>query len=70
MNKLRYSPEAVNDLDEIWTYIVESLQNPTAAQKTVTGILDSVEKLREFPKMGSSLPLVTQFESDYRFLVC
>ncbi|MDQ7093596.1 type II toxin-antitoxin system RelE/ParE family toxin [Desulfosporosinus sp. PR] len=31
MNKLRYSPEALKDLDEIWAYIYAELQNPDAA---------------------------------------
>lgn len=33
MNKLIYSSEALNDLEEIWTYINNELQNPAAAQK-------------------------------------
>lgn len=70
MNDLRYSPEALNDLDEIWTYIFEELQNPTAAQKTVDGILDTTEMLKEFPEMGPELSSVTDVESGYRVLVC
>jgi addiction module RelE/StbE family toxin len=70
MNKLRYSPEALNDLDVICTYIFEELQNPTAAQKIVDGILDAVEKLKEFSEMGTQLSSITDVESDYRFLVC
>ena len=31
MNKLLYSPGALNDLDEIWAYINNELQNPAAA---------------------------------------
>jgi toxin ParE1/3/4 len=38
MNKLLYSPEALNDLDEICAYINNELQNPTAAQKIVSDI--------------------------------
>ncbi len=70
MNKLYYSPEALKDLDGIWTYIFEDLQNPAAAQNTVDGILDTIEKLRGFSEMGTSLSAVTGVESDYRFLVC
>jgi hypothetical protein len=36
MNKPYYSPEFLNDLDEIWEYIFESLQNPAALKiKTI-----------------------------------
>jgi hypothetical protein len=43
MNKLLYSPEALNDLDEIWTYINNESQNPAAAQKIVSDTLDTIE---------------------------
>ena len=70
MNKLLYSPEALNDLDEIWTYINNELQNPAAAQKIVSDILDTIEKLQDFSELGPPLSSITEFESDYRFLVC
>jgi len=70
MNKRHYSPEALSDLDEIWSYILEDLQNPAAAQNTIDGILNTVEKLRELSEMGPPLSSVTDVESDYRFLVC
>lgn len=41
MNDICYSPEAENDLDEIWEYISSELCNPQAAAKTVNHILDS-----------------------------
>jgi len=70
MNKLYYSPKAFEDLDEIWTYIMGDLGSPAAAQNTITNILNSIEKLQEFPEMGPSLSSVTEIESNYRFLVC
>ncbi len=70
MNELYYSPEALNDLDEIWIYIFEELQNPTAAKNTVDRILDTTEKLKEFSGLGPYLSSITDVESDYRFLVC
>jgi len=70
MNKLFYSPEALNDLDEIWTYINNELQNPAAAQKIVSDTLDTIEKLWDFAEIGAPLSSITEFESDYRFLVC
>ncbi len=70
MHKLRYSSEALNDLDKILGYIHNELQNPAAAQRTVAGILDALEKLCDFPEMGSSLSSITGIESDYRHLIC
>ena len=70
MNKLLFSPEAVNELDQIWTYINNELQNPAAAQKIVSDILDTMEKLQDLFELGPPLSSITEFESDYRFLVC
>lgn len=70
MNKLNYSPEALNDLDEIWIYISVELKNPNAAQNTIDSILDNIENLKEFPEIGILLSSVTDIESDYRFLIC
>ncbi|HWQ71394.1 MAG TPA: type II toxin-antitoxin system RelE/ParE family toxin [Desulfitobacteriaceae bacterium] len=70
MNKLHYSPEALNDLNEIWVYIHNELQNPAAAQRIVYSILDTIERLRDFVEIGPLLAAVTEFENDYRFLVC
>ena len=70
MNKLLFSPEALNDLDEIWSYINNELQNPAAVQKNVSNILDTIEKLQDFSELGPSLSSIIEFESDYRFLVC
>lgn len=70
MNKLYYSPEAMSDLDEIWNYINKDLLNPAAARNTVEGIINAIDKLKEFSEIGPSLTMITEFESDYRFLVC
>ncbi|KLU66390.1 plasmid stabilization system protein [Desulfosporosinus acididurans] len=70
MNKLLYSVEALNDLDRIWVYINNELQNPAAAKKIVLEILDTIEKLRNFAELGPPLSSIIEFESDYRFLVC
>ena len=69
-SKVRYSPEAVNDLDEIWAYIADELQNVDGAVNTVDGIMDAVDKLNDFPEMGPLLSSITNTESVFRFLVC
>ena len=70
MAELRFSPESLLDLQEIRDYITMELSNPSAAKRTVSGILDNVKILSDFPQIGSPLSVVTGFETDYRFLVC
>lgn len=38
MHKLRYAPEAANDLEEIRDYIAQELMNPDAAAHTLEEI--------------------------------
>ncbi|MDL2249702.1 type II toxin-antitoxin system RelE/ParE family toxin [Lachnospiraceae bacterium OttesenSCG-928-J05] len=68
-NKLRYSPEALNDLDETWEYIMMELGNPNAAENVVSNIINSIDKLKDFAKMGTPLSIQNNIESDYRFLL-
>ncbi len=67
-NKLCYSPEAIQDLDEIWDYIMLEFCNPNAAEKIVNSIMNTIGKLEDFPEMGTSLSSVSDVESDYRFV--
>lgn len=64
-----YSPDARRDLDKIWDYVAEDLQNISAAERIVTEILNAVDRLAEFPEMGVRLSSIANIESDYRFLV-
>lgn len=68
-NSIHYSPEAQNDMDEIWEYIVVELCNPQAAENTVNKIIDAVDELENFTEIGALLSSVTDMESDYRFLI-
>ena len=68
-NKIYYSSKAQNDLDEIWEYISIELCNPLAAENTINHILDTVDKLENFSKIGAQLSSVTKMENDYHFLV-
>lgn len=68
MSELRYSPEALTDLDEIWDYIVSDLANPDAAQNTVDSILNAADRLRDYPESGALLASVADIVSDYRFV--
>ncbi len=69
MQKIRVNPIALKDLMSIKEYITEELDSPDAALKIVKKIVDSYEKLRDFPGMGISLNSKIDIPTDYRFLV-
>jgi len=50
MPHARLTEPALNDLDEIWSYIAED--NPTAATRLVERILDQAEVLADHPGRG------------------
>lgn len=68
--KLRYTPEAISDLQEIKRYIKNTLHNPTAALRISKAILAACSSLKSFPKMGMSIESKTGFETDLRMLTC
>ncbi len=68
LNKIEYSPKALQDLDEIWNYIENKLYNPVAAKNTINGILDKVENLISFPEAGKKLMFENKIDSGYRFI--
>ena len=48
--RLRFTPEAVDDLVRLRTFIEET--NPTAAQRVANDLLLGLEKLKVFPEIG------------------
>ena len=66
-NKLIFLPSAVDDLDEIILYIAESDKNE--ALKVKNEIIDKIEKLKEFPKLGRIVSEVKIRKKGYRMLV-
>ena len=69
MAEIHYSPTALNDLDEIWTYISQNLCNPIAAQNTINGIMDVVDMLSDQPEMGVPLYFLSGLNSGYRYVI-
>ena len=67
--KVQYSPEALNDLDEIWEYILLELENPDAAENVVSKMMDAVDALEDFPEQGAPLSSAANIESDYHFVL-
>lgn len=68
-NKVKYTPVAVDDMDEIFSYI--SQDNVTAAETMLKRIHEGITKLADFPNMGSILAdeEYTLIERGYRFIV-
>ena len=74
MVNIEFSPTALRKLFDIREYIATELNSPVAAQKTVTKIMNAIERLELFPE---SAPLLCALydntppkHSQSRFLVC
>lgn len=68
-NHIHYTPQAMDDLEEIWTYISDELSNPSAARNTIDGILKAVERLKVFSGAGALLCFPNGINSGYRFVM-
>jgi len=67
--KIKYTPVAVDDMDEIFSYI--SKENIDAAEIILEKISNKVTRLSEFPNMGSVLSdeEYTLTRRGYRFII-
>lgn len=67
-NKIIYTPAAVDDVDEIFSYI--SLDNVTAAEDILERLDTQISNLADFPNMGSVLSddEFTLVQRGYRFI--
>lgn len=70
MAKIKFSADAVSDMQQIKTYITEELCNEQAAVDTVDKIMKRIRVLETFPKSGAPISSVVPFDISYRFLVC
>ena len=70
MAEIKFSPEAITDLQHTKAYITEELCNEQAAVGTVAKITKRIHMLASFPESGVTLFSIVDFETDYRFLVC
>ncbi len=67
--KLRFTPEALNDLAVIKQYIRKDLESPIEAGKIISGILASCSLLKNQPGLGMELSKRIGRETDYRYLI-
>ena len=70
MIEIKYSPDAIADLQKTKDYITEELCSATAAVNTIAKITKNVRMLSSFPESGAPLSSIVDFDTDYRFLVC
>lgn len=68
--KLRYTPSAIADLQEIQSYISNTLHNPIAANRIMQSILENCGYLKDHPALGMSLSEKTGESTDLRYLLC
>lgn len=66
---VKFSPEALKDLDEIYNYIANILKSPGAAENTVSKILDKTDLLEDNPEVGIQLFFENNLFSGYRYLI-
>jgi len=70
VNKVRLSPEAIADLDNLNDYISKKLKNPTAAANIIEKIVKTLRILEQHSQAGSSVEALTGYKTDLRYLVC
>lgn len=70
MADIKFSPEAINDLQQIKAYITDELCNEQAAVSTIAKIMEHINRLGTFPNSGAPLNSIIDFNTNYRFLVC
>lgn len=69
-NNIYYSPKAFNDLEEIRNFIIFETDNLEQADRLVIHIMNTIDCLENFSKIGKLLSNVIDIECEYRFLVC
>lgn len=70
MTEIKFSPEAIADLQNTKSYIADELCNEQAAVSTIEKILKRILMLKDFPKLGAPLSSIVNLDTDYRFLAC
>ena len=70
MLKIRFTPQAVADLDEIKRYISDELFNPQAAADLLALIFEKTRTLAAMPQTGARLRTDIPILKTYRFIPC
>lgn len=70
MFNVRFTPQAVADLEEIKRYISDDLLNPQAAADFVALVFDKIRTLVSMPQTGARLRTDIPMLKGYRFIQC
>ena len=70
MLKIRFTPQAVADLDGIKRYISDELFNPQAAADLLALIFEKIRTLVALPQTGARLRTDIPILKTYRFIPC
>jgi len=68
-NEIKWTPFALQSLNEIFDFIVFKERSTSIAQKLVTKIFERTDQLCEFPELGQLEPLLVEIGQDSRYLV-
>ena len=68
MYKLVFLPKAKDDLVDIVSYISIDAQEPDAAERLAEKLIESAEKLTEFPYSFAAYQPLRQLKHEYRIL--
>jgi len=70
MAKIKFTPDALEDMKEIKAYIADELCSEQSAINTTQKIMKRIRQLGSFPEIGAPLSSIISLEVPYRFLVC
>ena len=70
MFKVRFTPQAIADLEEIKRYISDDLFNLQAAVELVGLVFEKIRTLTSMPQTGARLRTAIPILKTYRFIPC
>ena len=70
MFKIKFSPDAHQDIHEIQDYITNEYGSVELARKTTEKIAKRIRQLELFPESGAPLSAIIRWATDFRYLVC
>ncbi|MCM1266276.1 MAG: type II toxin-antitoxin system RelE/ParE family toxin [Bacteroidales bacterium] len=53
--RIRYTPEAIRDMDAVWDGVYEASKEPDVADRYVNDFMEEMEKKKQFPLSGVPL---------------
>ncbi len=68
--EIKFSPEAIRDLQQVKAYITDELLSEQAANNTINKIMKNICMLGSFHDYVPALSEIVGFETDCRYLVC